>query len=186
MSVNGITNSTAKCGFIRKTGQKLLNVLPNFVAGQKSDKFHKFVGKNISSAENRLILGTTALLSQPFIDLHNRKIDEDTRQVSVCRTIAKIIAGTTTGYIIRKGTIKLIDACSKAPSQNTPKWRTIFTPKNIKDVNTDAFKQYRNAMGTFIALGIMVFTNFLIDAPLTRFLTNKFNDSLNKRKESVK
>ena len=48
----------------------------------------------------------------------------------------------------------------------------LFLHQNIKDNTTDAFLQYRNAMGTVVALVVMMFTNFLIDAPLTKFLTN--------------
>lgn len=129
-------------------------------------------GEKISSAEQRLILGASALMSQPFIDAHNRSVDEKTRKVSVARTIAKIIAGTATGFVIRKGCIKGIKALSKIPGKNVPNWKTIFTPKNIKDNTTDAFLQYRNAMGTVVALIVMLVTNFAIDAPLTKFLTN--------------
>ena len=53
-----------------------------------------------------------------------------------------------------------------------PKWKTIFTPDGIVDNTTDAFMQYRNAIGTVVALVVMMFTNFLIDAPLTKALTN--------------
>ena len=48
----------------------------------------------------------------------------------------------------------------------------MFTPKDVKDNTTDAFLQYRNAVGTVVALVVMMFTNFIIDAPLTKFLTN--------------
>lgn len=150
--------------------------MPNFVAGEKADKFYKAAGREISSAENRLILGATALMSQPFIDFYNRKIDEDTRRVAVCRTIAKIIAGTLTGYAVRKISIKGMQACSQIPEKGMPKWKSLFTPKDVTKAGTDEFKQYQNAIGTFISLGVMLFTNFLIDAPLTRFLTNKLNN----------
>lgn len=115
-------------------------------------------------------------MSQPFIDFHNRKIDEDTRRVAVCRTIAKIIAGTATGYAVRKISIKGIQACSHIPKKGMPNWKSLFTPKNVTKADSDEFKQYQNALGTFISLGVMLFTNFLIDAPLTKFLTNKLND----------
>ena len=92
--------------------------------------------------------------------------------MSVARTIAKIVAGTFTGYFIRKGCIKGIKALSQAEGPNVSKIKTLFTPKGVKDNKTDAFLQYRNAMGTVVALVVMVFTNFLIDAPLTKFLTN--------------
>lgn len=154
--------------------QKVLDKLPNIeCTSSKATKFFKSTGENISSAEQRLILGASALMSQPFIDAHNRNVDEKTRKVSVARTIAKIIAGTTTGFIIRKGCIVGIKALSQPISKGIKKYRTFFTPNNVKDVNTDAFMQYRNAMGTIVALVVMMFTNFAIDAPLTKFLTNK-------------
>ena len=61
----------------------------------------------------------------------------------------------------------------------------MFTPDSaingvLKDLN-----QYKKALGSFIALLVMLFTNFAIDAPLTKFLTNKFVDKydLNKNKK---
>ena len=96
------------------------------------------------------------------------------KEVSVARTVAKIIAGTLTGYYIRKGCIKGIKALSEMPSKNVKKIKTLFTPSNAKDNTSDPFLQYRNAMGTVVALVVMMFTNFLIDAPLKKFLTNMF------------
>lgn len=160
------------------------------VAGENANKAINWIGRNISSPQNRVILGASALMSQPFIDLHNRKVDEDTRKVSAARTVAKIIAGTLTGFFVRYGCIKAIDYCSLLPAQITNatkhKWlRTLFTPDSaingvLKDLN-----QYKKALGSFIALLVMLFTNFAIDAPLTKFLTNKFVDKydLNKNKK---
>ena len=153
--------------------QRMLNMLPNSeYSNPSSIKNIKKVGEKISSAEQRLILGASALMSQPFIDAHNKNVDEKTRKVSVCRTIAKIIAGTFTGFFIRKGCINAIKAFSQVPAKGVPKYKSIFTPKNTKDINSDAFMQYRNAMGTVVALVVMMITNFVIDAPLTKFLTN--------------
>ena len=153
--------------------QRMLNLLPNAEYSNKSGiKLVRDTGEKISSAEQRLILGATALMSQPFIDAHNRNVDENTRKVSVARTIAKIVAGTFTGFFIRKGCIKAIKAFSQLPGKNVPKYKTIFTPKDITKINSDEFIQYRNAMGTIVALVVMMFTNFAIDAPLTKFLTN--------------
>ena len=164
-------------------------VPPMSVAGEKANKAINWIGRNISSPQNRLILGATALMSQPFIDLNNKKVDEDTRKVSAARTVAKIIAGTTTGFFVRYGCIKAIDYCSLIPSQINKsmknKWlRTLFTPDSaltgvLKDLN-----QYKKALGSFIALLVMVVTNFAIDAPLTKFLTNKFVDKYDLNKNS--
>ena len=160
------------------------------INGERANKIITWIGKNISSPENRLILGVTALMSQPFIDLHNRKVDEETRKVSAARTVAKIIAGTLTGVLVRKGCIKAIDAFSMLPSQITSKtkwpWlRTLFTPDSaISGVLTD-LTHHKNALGTFLSLFVMTITNFAIDAPLTKFLTNKFVDKI-KEKDAIK
>ena len=153
--------------------QRVLNLFPSKVySDTKSINLINKAGEKISSAEQRLILGASALLSQPFIDAHNNNVDEDTRKVSVARTIAKIIAGTTTGFLIRKGCIKGIEALSQYEGKNLSKLNTFFTPEGIKCFVPDEFVQYRNAMGTIVALIVMTFTNFFIDAPLTKFLTN--------------
>lgn len=160
---------------MRSIKQKGLDILPN--AQFSNEKFLNYlgnIGKNFSSDKQRLALGVTALVTQPFIDAHNKSVDEKTRKVSVARTVAKIIAGTLTGFLIRYGCIKSLKAFSQIPGKGIPKYKSIFTPKGIIDNTTDAFEQYRNAMGTIIALGVMLFTNFLIDAPLTKFLTNTF------------
>lgn len=147
------------------------------VSDSKKIKGIEWIGENLSSAENRLILGASALLSQPFIDASNNDIDEKTRKYSIARTIAKIIVGTTTGYLIRKGCIKSIDAFTTLPTDITPdmkfkKLRTCLLPQ-VKHTAKE-LAQYKNALGTLLALGVMLFTNFLVDAPLTKLLTNVF------------
>ena len=171
----------------RSVTGSIASVVPTVtVRGERANKIITWIGKNISSPENRLILGVTALMSQPFIDLHNRKVDEETRKVSACRTIAKIIAGTLTGVVVRKGCIKAIDAFSKLPSElaagtKYPGLRTLFTPDSaIAGVLKD-LTHHKNALGTIISLFVMTITNFAIDAPLTKFLTNKFNNTRKKR-----
>lgn len=94
----------------------------------------------------------------------------------------KIIAGTLTGVLIRYGCIKSIKAFSKLPTSldknNMPvklnSLNTFFSPKNAQSDLTDAYKQYQNAFGTIASLVVMTFTNFLLDVPITKYLTNKF------------
>lgn len=186
MSIGSISNSISQIP--RKINQGIVNIVPEMtISNEKTLKGLKWVGEKVSSPENRLILGVTALMSQPFIDLNNKKVDEDTRKVSAARTVAKIIAGTTTGVLIRSGCIHAIDAFTKLPTEITPdmkfkKLRTLFTPSVgiLKDLN-----QYKKSLGTILSLGVMVVTNFLLDAPLTKFLTNKFVDRINSKKEQV-
>lgn len=186
MSIGSISNSISQIP--RKINQGIVNIVPEMtISNEKTLKGLKWIGEKVSSPENRLILGVTALMSQPFIDLNNKKVDEDTRKVSAARTVAKIIAGTTTGVLIRSGCIHAIDAFTKLPTEITPdmkfkKLRTLFTPSAgiLKDLN-----QYKKSLGTILSLGVMVVTNFLLDAPLTKFLTNKFVDRINSKKEQV-
>ena len=186
MSIGSISNSISQIP--RKINQGIVNIVPEMtISNEKTLKGLKWVGEKVSSPENRLILGVTALMSQPFIDLNNKKVDEDTRKVSAARTVAKIIAGTTTGVLIRSGCIHAIDAFTKLPTEITPdmkfkKLRTLFTPSAgiLKNLN-----QYKKSLGTILSLGVMVVTNFLLDAPLTKFLTNKFVDRINSKKEQV-
>lgn len=147
------------------------------IESKRANKAIDWIGKNISSPENRLILGVSALMSQPFIDAANKNVDDETRRYSVGRTVAKIVAGTTTGVLIRKGCISAIDAFTKSASEITPdmkfkKLRSAFLPTISHTANE--LGQYKNTIGSLLALGVMLFTNFLIDAPLTKFLTNVF------------
>lgn len=186
MSIGSISNSISQIP--RKINQGIVNIVPKMtISNEKTLNGLKWVGEKVSSPENRLILGVTALMSQPFIDLNNKKVDEDTRKVSAARTVAKIIAGTTTGVLIRSGCIHAIDAFTKLPTEITPdmkfkKLRTLFTPSAgiLQDLN-----QYKKSLGTILSLGVMVVTNFLLDAPLTKFLTNKFVDRINSKKEQA-
>lgn len=157
----------------RNFKRRIFDVMPTVELGGEQ-KLIKKTGEKISSAEQRLILGVTALMTQPLIDANNKRVDEKTRKVSVARTLAKIIAGTFTGYFIRKGCIKGIKAMSNPKSVGMPSWKSFFTPEDITKTDTEAFNQYRNAMGTVVALVVMMFTNFLIDAPLTKCLTSLF------------
>lgn len=183
MSIGSISNSISRLP--SAITQRIVDAAPNMtVSNEKSLRALKWIGEKVSSPQNRLILGVSALMSQPFIDLSNKKVDEETRKVSAARTVAKIIAGTLTGVAIRSGCIHAIDSFTKQPEEITPdmkfkKLRTLFTPSEgiLKDLN-----QYKKSFGTIFSLFVMVITNFLIDAPLTKFLTNKFLDKINAQK----
>lgn len=155
----------------------------------------KWLGEDFNSAMQRLVSGVTALITQPFFDLHNKTTDEKTRKTSCARTLGKIIAGTATGVVIRELCIKATENFTKNRATEEELARKaklkgkIYTPKiefkpieqcllskEALNANFRKIKKYRNAFGTFAAVGIMVFTNFLIDAPLTTYLTNKFNN----------
>ena len=61
-----------------------------------------WAGKRLHAPEQRIVLGATALATQPFIDLHNKDVDEETRKLSAARTVAKIIYGLLTNILSLK------------------------------------------------------------------------------------
>ena len=189
-----------------KITEMIVNKIPHreFAANKRANKVIEWFGENITTPENRLILGVTALASQPFFDLYNKDVDEKTRVVSCARTIGKIIAGTLTGVAIRGGFIKLAKHNSLVGEVGTKKvieivrkgketiqkhiqitkGKKIFTPSDATADNTHAYKQYQNAMGTILAIVAMIFTNFIIDAPLTKLITNSLVKRFEKTDEA--
>jgi len=151
---------------------KLYRKIPNITINNPAlfNRLSDLATKAASPAVNRLILGVAALLIQPMIDYHNHKVDQETRKVSACRTAAKIIAGTSVGMIVREFCYRV----SKNPK---------LLPPGL-NLPPDKIANYQIALATFMALGMMVFTNFLLDAPLTTYLSNKFTDKVNKKEAS--
>ena len=156
---------------------KFIRNLPN--KDIKNPKTLTKVGQKLASPHwNRLALGVAAISTQPFFDLNNKKVDRETAVTSSLRTTAKIIACTTVGFIVRGTSYaianKLIHASEKEGS-------TLLTPKRIlaeKDPEIRKIKVnlHKNTTSTLLAFLVMMFTNFLLDAPLTAYLTNRFNE----------
>ena len=176
-------------GFLRKIGQKLLDIFPERTlkgGGERAEKLKKYDTFITKPAENRIIMGATALLTQPAIDYYNHRVDDETRTVSRNRTIAKILAGTAVGVVVRSLCFKITDKMTDV------KGRGKFAKKLLPDAylnelmkDTKKLKNYKSALATIIALLVMSVTNLVIDAPLTVYLTNKFNKQ-SKPKEQEK
>lgn len=161
--------------FARRTAKWVFDSLPSWELKKgKVLNGIKWAGQHITSPQNRVILGATALMSQPFIDLHNKRVDEETRKVSAARTTAKIIAGTTTGFLVRYYTIKAVEKFTQDPQKARKAIESFFFPKGIAHTTVKGLKQHKFTIGTFLSLAVMLFTNFAIDAPLTKYLTNSF------------
>lgn len=173
----------------------------SIIINNKAEKFvSEFVGKHINSPEQRLIQGATALAMQPFIDFKNRAADEDTRAVSVARTIGKIVAGTLAGVTIRYAAIGIARGFSKYTLTEGAKYLTEIKRKTKYDIllpkfdcskqqieKVDFIEKYNKTIktiGTFIATIAMVFTNFLIDAPLTKIITKWLTPFVKKKVEN--
>ena len=138
-------------------------------------KMQDFEARISNPATNRAIMGATALVLQPPIDCFNKSVDKETRKTSVCRTIAKIIAGVSVGIIVRGSSHQLIKKMTDIEAKG--KFSRALIPKSyLKSFMNDPtlLNNHRSALSTGLAIFAMLFTNFLVDAPLTVHLTNKF------------
>lgn len=157
---------------------------------QKPQNFNGYnVGKllsraaNISNLEQRATIGVAAMVLQPTIDMLNKDVDKETRKVSANRSLAKGFIGTLTGIIVRGGCMKLVESGLKTEkatnklAEITAKDNTPEALEKAKDFikNHDGAKKYASVIGTIVALGVMIYTNFAVDAPLTNWLTDVLN-----------
>ena len=176
--------------FIKKCKQAVLDVFS--VATFKDDpraikKMQDLEAKMSNPAVNRAIMGATALVLQPPIDCFNKSVDEETRKISVCRTLAKIIAGTSVGILVRGSSHQIIKKMTDISAKGKHS-RALVPKSSIKAFMKDPvlLNNHRSALSTSLAILAMCFTNFLIDAPLTVYLTNKFKGkSLDRDKEKM-
>ena len=137
---------------------------------------------------NRFVIGAFAFVTQPWIDLFNKDVDEETRKASCLRTMAKIIVGTTTGIFTRMGCISLMKHFTMTDQELAGKPRKFYHDWLVpseKYVSKEQFaqaktllKNHRNTIGTMVAIGVMMAT----DPPLTKLMTNFFNK---KHKETM-
>ena len=174
VSMYGVPPKNGAKKFWNKIKQKALNTLPN---------------KTFKDGENN-VMGASAILTQPVIDYYNHRVDDETRTVSRNRTIAKIVAGTFVGAIVRgfvhKGVIKMTDI-----NGLTKKSQLLLPKKYINKMkeNPVFLKNYQSTISTSLAILIMsLATNFLLDAPLTMHITNYLNSKskvCRKDKEEV-
>ena len=145
---------------------------------QRTREFQDKINNMISHpAWNRAIMGASAIVTQPAIDACNHRVDDETRQVSINRTIAKVAVGTTVGIAVRDIVYRLTEKMTNV--EGTSKFSKALLPKDyVAEIakNPNYLKNHRSAIAMLVALGVMLFTNFFIDAPLTIFFTNLLND----------
>ena len=158
-------------------GSRILDCIPNSTINT-SDRCNR-IGNALSRPDvNRLVMGGTAVVTQPFFDYYNPDVDEDTAKTSACRTLGKILAGTFVGCIVRNLCYRATEVITNV-NPGVEGFRSSFLPTNeqiVKFQSTnqlDWLKKYRNGLSTIIGLVVMLFTNFLFDAPLTNKITNK-------------
>ena len=174
--------NTAK-QFVSKNASKAWNKLPNVAIKDSTNivnKLDSWTNSISSPTKNKLIVGTSAILTQPVIDYYNHRVDEETRTVSRNRTFAKALVGTAVGLAVRKGAYDMVKAMTQ--SNGVAKYSKWLLPKSIKISN---LTKYQNTIANLIALGMVAVTNVLLDAPLTTWLSNKINKSFPPKNKQV-
>lgn len=170
-----------------KISQRLFDMIPNLSVNNKGrlkvlNKIGDYMGRPF---ENRLIMGATAIVTQPFIDEHNKRVDKETARTSRNRTIGKIIAGTTVGCIVRSSIYKLIQKTT-AEDISIDRWDNFLTPRGSSKVSPhlqkNMLRNYRTAVSTVIAMLVMIETNILFDVPFTNKISNYLNKKDAKKK----
>lgn len=156
------------------------------VKNESTIKYIEKLATKFTSDWNRVVMGVTAIVTQPFFDLYNKRVDEDTRIVSCARTIAKIVVGTAVGFAVRNISLRMMGGMCKTAAteagkaagnllkeaKSFSKKEQWFVPKKYANASLKEMNNYKNAMGTIIGTTVGLFTNFLIDAPVTVVLTN--------------
>lgn len=173
---NNIWNRMTNC-----VVQKILDVTPQHTVKESKkmmdqlDRIDSFISKPM---QNRAIMGATALLTQPFIDYHNKNVDDETRKIAFFNRCAVIIAGTSVGMFLVRGPVYTAVKNMTNVKGGAKYSNTLLPKKYIKELseNEKCLKNYRSALAMGISLGLMSITNFLCDAPATIFLTNLFKD----------
>ncbi len=120
------------------------------------------------TAFQRTIIGSTALFLQPTIDLRNKKVDKKTRETAASRSISRAIVGTITGIAVRL-------ACFKAGDILSDTGKYLYFD-GLKHLSKDQMRNYARATGNIMALGVLLFTNFLVDVPLINKISTVIND----------
>ncbi len=192
VSMQGKPNNNGLHNLKDKVVQKIIDAVPEHTqkeSAKKLDRWNKIDNWVSKPAQNRAIMGVTALMTQPFIDYNNPKVDKETRKMAFFNRCAVILAGTSVGMFIVRGPIhtlteKMTDLKGKSKFS-----KALLPKKYLNEIaeNEKFLKNYRVALSTSLAVAACAITNFLLDAPLTIYLTNLFQDKLcNKKKNGAK
>jgi hypothetical protein len=152
-----------------------INNNPNFGGGKTkfvSTKHFDWMHK-LNGTHQRMILGGTAIVTQPLIDYYNPMADEKTRQFSVLKTIIKIVVGTVVGTAVRHVGMKYAKSLTKDAAGQAKVLSKIKNPETsakLKQIFADPHKKenFESNMGTIIGLMGVIVADFTFDLPLAK------------------
>ncbi len=188
VSMQSKPNNGAWNDLKNRVTQKIIDVIPEHTqkeSARKLEKWNKIDNWVSKPAQNRGIMGATAILTQPFIDYNNKKVDQETRKMAFLNRLAVILAGTSVGIFIVRGPIHTLIEKMTDLKGNSKFSKTLLPKKYLKEIaeNEKFLKNYRVALSTLLVLPTCAITNFLLDAPFTIYLTNLFHDKFSEKQK---
>lgn len=178
MNIRSVSNFASKLTGL-DIRRRIFNHIPNMTVN--SEELLGKIGTVLSRPDvGRGILGATAICTQPFIDYYNPRVDRDTATVSTCRTVGKILAGTTVGCIVRNICYNGSRALTNTNAGAKP-WQKVLLPSEtmiqyLSKRNPDWIKNYRSTLALLVGLAAMLVTNVVLDVPLTNMISKKLID----------
>lgn len=153
----------------------------------------KSVGEFVGMPEQKLLLATTALMIQPFVDL--KHADPDQKENAAIKSASKAIAGGISGVTIRALVINMmnkhLDVTNKGlDSPKVDIIRKYLMPSNALEMYKThpslairRMKQYNMTVGSLAAmLVMMLFTNKWFDVPVTAGLQDFISGIVKEKK----
>lgn len=189
VSMQGKQNNNAWNNLKNSVLQKIIDTVPEHTkkeSAKKLEKWNKVDNWVSKPAPNRAIMGVTALMTQPFIDYSNPKVDKETRKMAFFNRLAVILAGTSVGMFVVRGPIHSLTEKMTNLKGKSKFSKALLPKKYLNEIaeNEKFLKNYRVALSTSLAVAACAITNFLLDAPLTIYLTNLFQEKLCNNKKS--
>ena len=138
--------------------------------GSKLTKIFTRLPEVISTPQQRMIVGGSALILHPIIDLNNKKVDKRTRETSASRSMSRAIVGTVSGIAVRA-------LCNNAGDKLSKSKNPAFAIDALKKADTAQLKRYGVVLGSILSLLALSITNFIFDVPLI----NKYQNLINEK-----
>ncbi|MDD3420511.1 MAG: hypothetical protein PHE78_07950 [Candidatus Gastranaerophilales bacterium] len=124
---------------------------------------------NLDGTHQRIILGGTALVTQPVIDYYNPMADEKTRKFSVLKTVIKIVVGTVVGTSVRHVGMMYARKVTKG-NKFLEKIKNPALKKDLTKIfsNEKDKKNFIGNFGTILGLMGVIVADFTFDMPLAK------------------
>ncbi len=147
--------------------------------GSKLTKIFTRLPEVISTPQQRMLVGGSALILHPIIDLNNKKVDKRTRETSASRSMSRAIVGTISGIAVRA-------LCNNAGDKLSKSKNPTFAIDALKNANSAQLKRYGVVLGSILSLLALSVSNMIFDVPLINKYQNLINEKVFHNKPNDK